>query len=478
MWHYIRRIEAQAQIAQLEAEVAELKAIITGLRAENVGLRAENERLRGNQPEPQTPTFVKPNKHADKQAHRARVKKTRRQRAAEQNAARKKEPPERVTEIRQHALERCPVCDYKLSGHSIARCRQVIDLPVMPALQVVEHQVIKRWCPKCQTWHMPKLNLSGEVLGQGRIGHRTASLVSWLRTTLRLPVKQVQTLLAQLYQFALSAGEIVSLSHAVAQAGQPTVAAIKTAILAHPHVHMDETGWREDGDNGYVWVMCTPDGGRAFVFDFSRAGAVAEALLDGFGGTLVTDFYAAYNDACARHQRCWVHLLRDLRQLNIDQPALASERCAEVLAWTEAVVQTYRDGKSLAERDPPPTPVERRMQRDDLVQRVEQLGLKWAKNKGHPAQALCKRLLRHADELFEFVVQPGLAPDNNLAERSLRPLVIARKVSGGTRSERGSNTRMDLQTLFATWAAQGKSTLDACRAMLAQPHVAVPLLQV
>lgn len=481
MWGYIRQIEAQDRIIQLEAEVAELKAIIAGLRA-------ENERLRGNNSASQAPTFVKSNKHADKQAHRARPKKTRRQRAAEQNAARRKEPPERVTEIRQHALERCPVCDYKLSGQSIARRRQVIDLPEIPALQVVEHQVIKRWCPKCQTWHTPKLDLSGEVLGQGRIGHRAASLVSWLRTTLRLPVKQVQTLLAQLYRLTLSVGEIVALSHAVAQAGQTTVAAIKTAILAHPHVHMDETGWREDGDNGYAWVMCTPDGWRAFVFDFSRAGAVPAALLDGFTGTLVSDFYGAYNDACARHQRCWVHLLRDLRQLNIDQATQAMsaaqhpdqnpELCAALLVWTDAVVQTYRDGKTLAERASPPTPAERTTQRDKLVQRVEQLGLKWAKHKGHPAQALCKRLLRHADELFEFVVQPGLAPDNNLAERSIRPLVIARKVSGGTRSARGSNTRMDLQTLFATWTAQGKSALDACRAMLAQPHAAAPLPQV
>jgi hypothetical protein len=458
------------------------------LRAQIAALLDSNSN--NGHPGSQTPLAanIKPNTHKHK---RGREKKTRRQRAAEQNAARKKEPSERVTEIRQHALERCPVCDYKLSGQSIARRRQVIDLPVIPALEVVEHQVIKRWCPKCQTWHAPKLDLSGEVMGQGRIGHRAASLVSWLRTTLRLPVKQVQTLLEQLYRLRLSAGEIVALSHAVARAGQTTVATIKRAILAHPHVHMDETGWREDGDNGYVWVRCTPDGLRAFAFDFSRAGAVAAALLDGFEGTLVTDFYGAYNDACARHQRCWVHLLRDLRQLiadhatpNPELPVLSAEQGAALLTWTHAVIQTYRDGKTLTERDPPPTPAERKMLRDELVQRVEQLGLRWAKDKGHPAQALCKRLLRHADELFEFIVQPGLAPDNNLAERSIRPLVIARKVSGGTRSERGSNTRMDLrnvpvgQTLFATWAAQGKSALDECRAMLARPLLAVPLHQV
>ena len=442
--------------------MAELKAII-------VGLRAKIETFEGGESKP--PAFVKPNTHPHKREH---PKKTRRQRAAEHNAARKREPATQVTEIRQHALERCPECNYKLSGHSIARRRQVIDLPPMPALQVVEHQVIKRWCPKCKTWHTPKLDLSREVLGQGRMGHGIASLVSWLRTTLRLPVKLVQTLVGQLYTLKLSAGEIVELSHAVAQAGQTAVDEIKHAILTSPHVHMDETGWREDGDNGYAWASSTPEGLRAFEFHFSRASAVPEAILDGFTGTLVTDFYGAYNHTEGRHQRCWVHLLRDLHALKADHSASHPE----LLTWTDALVQTYRDGKALAQRDPPPTPAERTALFDELVGKVEQLGLKWPKDKGHPARALCKRLLRHSTELFEFVLQPGLAADNNLAERSVRPLVIARKISGGTRSERGSDTRMDLHTLFATWSAQGKSALDECRGMLTRHRKPVPLPQV
>ena len=208
-----------------------------------------------------------------------------------------------MTETRQHALERCPECDYKLSGQSIARRRQVIDLPEMPALSVVEHQVIKRWCPVCKVWHTPKLDLSSEVLGQSRMGHGIASMVSWLRTTLRLPVKLVQTLLRQIYRLTLSAGEIVELSHAVAKAGQDAVTQIKAAILKQPHVHMDETGWREDGDNGYVWVASTPDGLRAFEFHFSRAGAIPEAFLDGFTGTLGSDFDGGYNHPAAPPQR-------------------------------------------------------------------------------------------------------------------------------------------------------------------------------
>ena len=336
MWRYIRQINAQERIGQLEAEVAELKAIIVGLRA-----KIETLESGGSKP----PTFVKPNTHKQKREH---PKKTRRQRAAEQNAARKKEPAAQVTEIRQHALERCPECDYKLSGQSIARRRQVIDLPPMPALQVVEHQVIKRWCPACKVWHMPKLDLSGEVLRQGRMGHGIASLVSWLRTTLRLPVKSVQTLVWQIYKLKLSAGEIVELSHAVAKAGQTVVAEIKQAIVASPQVHMDETGWREDGDNGYVWAASTPDGLRAFMFHFSRAGAIPEAFLEGFTGTLVnvTCYFGRHSsDATLRVTRMGrikririttirqIRLIRSIRVTGLPGKAARSSQLASHVSY-------------------------------------------------------------------------------------------------------------------------------------------------
>jgi transposase len=428
----------------------ELTAIIEMLRKELEAERAGK---------PAVPSFVKPNTHKEKGKQ---PKKTRRQRSAEQNAGRKSEPASQVTETRQHALDHCPTCDYKLNGQSVARKRQVIDLPEMPALRVVEHQVIKRWCPKCQKWHVPELDLGNEVIGQGRIGLGIASMVSWLRTELRLPVRQVRHFLQKVYKLDLSVGEIVELTHKVAQAGQVAVTAIKQAIFASPHVHMDETSWRENGDNGFVWASSTPAGLRAYEFHFSRASEIPETLLQGFEGTLVTDFYAAYNHTDGRHQRCWVHLLRDLRDLKKDHGGSHPE----VLEWTDSVVQTYRDGLALAQHEPPLAQSERQTGFNALLERIEKLGLLWPREKTHPAHALCKRLLRHSSELFEFVLQPGLAADNNLAERSVRPLVIARKISGGTRSDKGSDTRMSLQTLFATWAAQGKSALDECRAML------------
>ena len=79
---------------------------------------------------------------------------------------------------------------------------------------------------------------------------------------------------------------------------------------------------------------------------------------------------------------------------------------------------------------------------------------------------LCERVERFLPELFVFVAYPGVPSDNNLAERSVRPLVIARKISGGTRSPKGSATRMGLASLFGTWAAQGLNPFHQCLALL------------
>ena len=56
------------------------------------------------------------------------------------------------------------------------------------------------------------------------------------------------------------------------------------------------------------------------------------------------------------------------------------------------------------------------------------------------------------------------------AERSLRPLVTSCKISGGTRSKRGTETKMTLASVFGTWRAQGLNPLAACRQLLASPQ--------
>ncbi len=82
---------------------------------------------------------------------------------------------------------------------------------------------------------------------------------------------------------------------------------------------------------------------------------------------------------------------------------------------------------------------------------------------------LCRRIERFIKELLVFVADPAVPPDNNAAERSLRHLVTSRKISGGTRSPQGTESKMALASLFGTWRARGLNPLLECRQLLASP---------
>jgi transposase len=111
----------------------------------------------------------------------------------------------------------------------------------------------------------------------------------------------------------------------------------------------------------------------------------------------------------------------------------------------------------------------RRTQQRAFEQELWQLCAPYA-HTSSPLHTLCERVERFLPELFVFVARPEVPSDNNLAERSVRPLVITRKISGGSRSPKGSDTRMDLFSLFGTWAAQGLNPFFQCLAELSHPH--------
>ncbi len=162
---------------------------------------------------------------------------------------------ETPTRTEPHALDHCPACQYPLRGSSIDYRRQVIDLPPPQPVAVIEHQVIKRWCPSCRRWHSPQLDLRGQVFGQGRIGVRIASLIAFLALVLRVPVRRIQAYLRSLHQVRISTGEIVELLHEARRTLQPQVDQLKQQARASPILHGDETGWRENGQHGYIWAF-------------------------------------------------------------------------------------------------------------------------------------------------------------------------------------------------------------------------------
>jgi hypothetical protein len=437
----VQQLEGQrhadaARLAQLEAEVARATARVSELE------QGAQRRLFGK---------ARPQRAAPAPPRRAR--------APEHNHARRREEP---TGVETHQYEHCPDCGYRLRDGSVWWERQVVDLPPPAPAVVTAHRFVRRWCPVCRKWQAPPLP-SDLALGQGRLGLGVASLVATLRTTLRLPIAQIQLYLQTVHGLHLSCGALVDLLRRVAQVAEPAVTDLLEQARASPILHGDETGWREDGQHGYLWFLTTP--GLAPVcyvaYDQSRAGAVVTGLLGDFHGHLVSDFYGAYNVYAGKHQRCWVHLLRLLHTLKERQP-----QDWTVQAWARAVRRLYDRATAFVRQPQPPTPAQRQFYYDRLVAISHRLGLRYAQATGHPCRGTAKTLLRHEAELFQFVLIPGLAADNNLAERRLRPLTVARKISGGTRSPEGSTTRARLTSLFATWQARGLNPFTACLALL------------
>ena len=171
---------------QLEDEVERLRTENAALHADNHELCAQVGHLQEQlaaalariseleQQRRDPPPFVKPNT-----ASRTGSKPARKKRDPRHNQARRRQPPSRTID---HALDRCPDCHYQLRGSSVDYTRQVLELPAPPPLEVIEHRVIKRFCPACRRWRTPRLDLRGQALGRSRIGVRLASLIGYLRT--------------------------------------------------------------------------------------------------------------------------------------------------------------------------------------------------------------------------------------------------------------------------------------------------------
>ena len=360
----------------------------------------------------------------------------------------------------EHVVEQCPDCGTQLSGGWTHHTREVIELPQAP-VEVTEHAYIARTCPGCRRRCVPRAQLEGVALGQQRLGINLLSLIAALREEARLPFRTIQWYLDTVHGLRLSVGAIVAATQRVAQMAQQVMTDIVERIRGSPVVHADETGWREDGHNGYVWTFSTPDL-RYFLRRNRSKAVVDEALGEEFAGVLVSDFYAAYHHYDGPKQRCWAHLLRDIH----DQRALYPDD-RRLGRWADAVNLLYRQAKAITH----PSERQRRLAEVTLEHRLLALCRPYLADPMATQARLCRRMEKHIKELFVFVAEPDVPADNNAAERSLRPLVTSRKISGGTRSQRGTETKMTLASIFGTWRAQGLNPLTTCRQLLTSPQL-------
>lgn len=445
---------------QIESLSEQLKQALEQLQAAQEALQKAEARIAElEKQKTPTPSFVK----ANTKKPLTEEKKPRKKREAQTNRARPRAVP---TQIEEHRIVACPDCHLRLGGISLARVREVIDVPPPPRVEVTHHRIYKGWCSGCQRWHEAPVDFSEQVLGQGRIGVRLASIIAYLRSVMRLPLRQIQAVVGDLHGLQVSLGELVELLHRIKAFAQPILDGLKATIRTSPAVQADETGWREDGQNGYIWSVSTPTI-RYYEYHHSRAGEVVKHLIgEAFQGVLGSDFYAGYNIHQGLHQRCWIHFLRDVHELKDDFPD-----DSDLWQWARQVKTLYEQAVAWAEQGIDPTLSPRRQQQLRAAQQHAFEQQLWAICQPYvqtaaPQQTLCKRVERFLPELFVFVAIPGVPAHNNLAERSVRPLVVARKISGGSRSPKGSETRMGLASLFGTWMAQHLNPFCQCLALL------------
>jgi transposase len=189
---------------------------------------------------------------------------------------------------------------------------------------------------------------------------------------------------------------------------------------------------------------------------------VDEVRGDDYAGVLCTDFYGGYQHSPGGKQPCWAHLLRDSHHLTGLYPTDAGLR-----RWAKQVHKLYRRAVAFTRAG---ARARRRAQRR-YEERLPALCQPYLDDPTAVQAKLCRRMRRHLPELFVFVAEPAVPPDNNAAARSLRHLVTRRKISGGTRSDQGTDTKMVMASLFGTWRARGLDPWQACRQLLASPQL-------
>lgn len=371
-------------------------------------------------------------------------------------------PPQACPHCQCKDLEECPELHEHLQE----------DIVLVPRTQVTQYVHQQRHCPRCRrrVYQMGEGELSG-----CSIGPLARAVATHLRYDLQIPYRKVQHILQNLFGMPLVPATAMHFDRKVTALGRPLYEQLRIMLQSSDVAYADETSWREDGQGRYIWF-----GGNnniaVYQITDNRSGQSAVQLLgEQFDGTLVTDDYAAYNAVEPRRQQtCWNHIRTTakeiVQQIELTDPPIQAPRAVRFCRKLErfaldlcALGRRQRDGKlSMAKA---------RAMIPALHKRLRRLG---ANPLDHPAaQTLRDRVIdKDKDKLFTFLRVKGVEPTNNHSERSVRFMVIMRKISLGTRSPAGSESHSILPSLLQTVRRQGKDAIGFLVSLLTQPLAA------
>jgi transposase len=253
----------------------------------------------------------------------------------------------------------------------------------------------------------------------------------------------------------ISRQDMANWAIAVSKRIEPLIGLMKDELLQSPYLHCDETFFQVMNEPGkanttqsYMWVATgRSDKGRIVLYQYSRTRSASfiKAFLAEYRGFLQTDGYEGYSAIGEKegivHVGCWAHARRKF--VEAQRLAQGKSSAAEMIALIGAlyaIEQRLRDeyfgtggsGDSIAFAQA----------RSKAVIPVFAQIDSWLKAKAvelPPQSALGKAISYMRDmwpRLVRYIECPSLTPDNNEAERAIRPFTIGRKnwvISGSPR---------------------------------------------
>jgi len=357
---------------------------------------------------------------------------------------------DRVVRVESEVEDRCPRCGGLLEDKGTEE-HCVIDIPPLRTERIL-YLLSKRYCPRCRKTYQPP---TPGVLPKSLYGNQLVATAATMHYLHGIPMGRI------IEQIDIGLGPLIKTFHRLAKIFGTIPNRLIEQYRQSAVKHADETGWRNDGQSGYVWLFAT-DKISLFLFRKSRSSSVPREVFGNkpLPGTLVVDRYNAYNKVPCALQYCYAHLLREVEDIGkefseVDEvktfvgvlaPLLATAMHLRALPITDA--QFYEQAEKVKRQ---------------IIEVVHA-----------SAQHLAIRRIQeifhdNADRMYRWAQDRRIPADNNLAERDLRPTVIARKVSFGSQSDAGAQTRGVLMTTLHSLKKQTKiDVASAFKAILDQ----------
>ena len=418
-----------------------LQAALASVAALTAKVQALEARL-GKPPKTPANSSLPPSR-AEKPNKRRRRRKKRKGRPGK---GRKLHPqPDETVTLR---AEQCAHCGTRLAGQE-QKPQAVYDRIEIPPVRphVTRVELLGCACPQCGK---PVLAAAPAALGRGSpFGESIAQLATYLHYVHAISYQRLCALFRDVFGLEISEGALANLFRRVQGRLGDAVEEIRARVRASRVVKSDKTGARVQGRKAWEWVYIG-EGAVLHVVAPSRAKREPEAVLDGARPEVwVADLFGSQQAHGERGQVCLAHQSRDVQYaLDAGDAVFAPA----MLAWLQRAIQVGQKRERVKD-------VTLQRHRRDLRKRLEEiLQLEPEQADG---QRLRQRYAKCKEGLLVLVTDREVPFTNNESERALRPSVIFRKVTNGTRSEWGAEFFAAVRSVIGTGRLHGLSPFQA-----------------